>query len=73
MMVQSRVRSKPNIVTTSQPWPARDDGALLVAALAATLIEHRRAARQRNGQERAEHTGPNWRPVARLEQLRGQT
>jgi hypothetical protein len=72
-MVQLRVRSEPGIVTTSRPQPAGDDGALLVAALAATLVEHRRAARQRAGQVRAEHAGPNWRTMARLEQLRGQT
>lgn len=73
MMIESRVRSKPDTVTTSQTRPASDDGALLVAALAATLVEHRRAGRQRNVLERPEHAGPNWRVMARLEQLRGLT
>lgn len=71
-MVQVRSRVNPDTVTTSRPWPASDDGALLVAALAATLVEYRQVARQRNGQMRAEHAGPNWHTVARLEQLRGQ-
>ena len=70
-MVQVRARVKPDTMTTSRPWPASDDGALLVAALAATLVEYRRAARQRNGQVRAGRAGPNWHTVARLEQLRG--
>lgn len=71
-MIQSPVRSRPGIETSSQPRPATDNGALLVAALAATLVEHRRAVRQRNGRVREESAGPNWRTVARLEQLRGQ-
>ncbi|MEJ2733638.1 MAG: hypothetical protein P8189_08755 [Anaerolineae bacterium] len=71
-MIQVRTRVKPDPMTTSRPWPASDDGALLVAALAATLVEFRRAARQRNGQVRAGPAGPKWCTVARLEQLRGQ-
>jgi hypothetical protein len=71
-MVQVRARVKPDTMTTSRPRPASDHGALLVAALAATLVEYRRAARQRNGQVRTGPAGPNWHTVARLEQLRGQ-
>lgn len=71
-MVQLRARFKSGPVTTSRPWPASDDGALLVAALAATLVEYRRTARQRNGQARTERAGPNWRTMARLEQMQGQ-
>jgi hypothetical protein len=72
-MVQLRVTRRPGIVTTSGLEPTGDDGALLVAALAATLVEHRRAARHRNGQGTTKRDGPNWRMMARLEQLRGQT
>ena len=72
-MVQSRVRSKPGPVTSDRPRPASDDGFLLVAALAATLVEHRRATRHRNEQVTAERADLNWRTIARLEQLRGQT
>ena len=72
MVVQVHARVKPDTMTTSRPWTASDDGALLVAALAATLVEFRRFARQRNRQVRAGHAGPNWHTVARLEQLRGQ-
>jgi hypothetical protein len=64
---------RPNIVTTSGSEPIGDDGALLIAALAATLVEHRRVARHRNGQGRTERAGPKWRTMARFEQLRGQT
>jgi hypothetical protein len=72
-MVQSRVTRKSDIVTTSISKPTGSEGALLVAALAATLVEHRRAAGHRNGQGRTERAGLNWRTIARLEQLRGQT
>jgi hypothetical protein len=72
-MVELHTSSKPGTVTTSRPWPTSDDGALLVAALVATLVEHRRNAGQRNRQARVERAGLNWRAMARLEQLRGQT
>jgi hypothetical protein len=72
-MVQSRVTRRPNIVTASGSEPIGDDGALLIAALAATLVEHQRVARYRNGQGKTERAGLNWRTIARLEQLRGQT
>ncbi len=71
-MVQVRARVNPDTMTTSNPWSASDDGALLVAALVATLVEFRQSARQRNRQVRTGHAGPNWHTVARLEQLRGQ-
>lgn len=71
-MVELRTRNKQVTMTTSRPWPASDDGALLAAAIAATLVEYRRTALQRNGQTRAECAGPNWRTMARLEQMRGQ-
>ena len=71
-MVQVRTRVKPDTMTTCRPGPEGDDGALLVAALAATLVEYRQAARQRNRQVRDGRAGPNWHTVARLEQLRGQ-
>ncbi len=72
-MVQLRVTRRPGIATTSGPEPTGDDGALLVAALVATLVEHRRAACHGNGQGTTKRAGPNWRMMARLEQLRGQT
>jgi hypothetical protein len=72
-MTQLRARNEPETVTNSQTRLANDDRALLAAALAATLVEYRRAARQRNGQARAQPAGPNWRTMARLEQTRGQT
>jgi hypothetical protein len=58
-------------MTDGLSWVEPDEGALLAAALAATLVEYRRYVGQSEG-----HLGPagakaNWRMAARLEQLRG--
>ncbi len=53
-----------------QAWTAHGEGALLAAALAATLVEYRRHVRQRAAHLGAEGAGSNWQMMARLEQLR---
>jgi hypothetical protein len=45
------------------------EGALLAAALAATLVEYRHHVQQRMDHPRSEGMGPNWQMMARLRQL----
>jgi hypothetical protein len=71
-MDEVSLRVELNTVSESRPWTDQGEETLLAAALAATLVEYRRYAGERN-----EHTGPNgananWRLMARMEQLRGQ-
>lgn len=70
-MIESSVRVKSNRMVEAPSWTAHDEESLLVAALAATLVEYRRHVGQRNASTRSEGAGPNWRMMARLEQLRG--
>jgi hypothetical protein len=58
-------------VTESRTIDKEREGAVLAAALAATLVEYRRHVGRQNVHEAPEHTGANWRMVARIEQLRG--
>lgn len=71
-MIQLRMRTKPDTSTSSRSWASSEEGTLLAAALAATLVEYRRTAGQSNERVRSEGPGTNWRTMARLEQLRGQ-
>lgn len=57
--------------TEARPWSAQGEEALLVAALAATLVEYRRHVNKRNDDIDLNKAGANWRMVARMEQLRG--
>lgn len=70
-MQESRTRIKYNAGVAEQPFSDHENEALLVAALAATLVEYRRYVKQRNGKTESEATGRNWRMVSRLEQLQG--
>jgi hypothetical protein len=57
--------------TEDRPWCEQGEEALLVAALAATLVEYRRYVGKRNECINLNGAGANWRLVARMEQLRG--
>jgi hypothetical protein len=63
-MVQSRRKEKLHAVQDAE-------GPLLAVAIAATLVEYRRYAGQRAGQDDPNGSKSNWRTVVRLEQLRG--
>jgi hypothetical protein len=51
------------------PWTEACEEALMAAALVATLVEHRHHVQQKTAHPRSEGVGPNWRMVARLQQL----
>ena len=53
----------------SQPWTQASEEALLAAALVATLVEYRHHVEQRTDRPKSEGVGPNWRMMARLQQL----
>jgi hypothetical protein len=70
-MRELRTRIKPDVGIMEQPVTGEGKEAFLVAALAATLVEHRRYVKQRNGNTESGAAGQNWRMVSRLEQLQG--
>ena len=69
-MIRSNVRVKPKRVVEEQPRTSMEDGALLAAALAATLVEYRTHVSQQRWHEGSAETATNWRTVACLERLR---
>jgi hypothetical protein len=69
-MFESKVMEESGALTGELPQTGREREALL-AALAATLVEHRRRVDPENEHGRAQSTGGNWRTLARWEQLQG--
>jgi hypothetical protein len=65
-IVQSSVQSPPI------PEAVADEGPLLLAALAAALVEYRRCVGQVPADSRPEGMGSHWRSIARWDQLRRQ-
>ena len=57
----------------SRPIPAAvaDEGPVLLAALAAALVEYRRHVEPANPHSTPEGVGSNWRSLARWDQLQG--
>jgi hypothetical protein len=53
----------------SQPWTQGSEEALLAAALVAALVEYRHHVQQKTDHRRSDGVGPNWRMMARLQQL----
>ena len=66
----TRTRSKLDRVSEERSWSTQGEEPLLVAALAAALVEYRRSVRQGNGQGISENARSNWRIVTRVTQLR---
>jgi hypothetical protein len=64
-------RVKEKLIGEDQIGDDHDEAALLVAALAATLVAYRRHVRLAASGPRSEGSGRNWRTMARLQQLRG--
>jgi hypothetical protein len=62
---------KERLVSEERAWTGDDEGAVLAAALAATLVEYRRQVRQNAHESRSDGSGHNWRMITRLEQFRG--
>jgi hypothetical protein len=69
-MFKSKVMEESGALAGELPQIGTEREALL-AALAATLVEHRRRVDPENGHGRAQGTGGNWRTLARWEQLQG--
>jgi hypothetical protein len=69
-MPELKVMEESNAPTGELPQAGKEREALL-AALAATLVEHRRRLDPESGRASAPATGGNWRTMARWEQLQG--
>jgi hypothetical protein len=69
-MFELKVMEELDALTGELPQAGREREELL-AALAATLVEHRRRLDPENGRGSAPGTGGNWRTIARWEQLQG--
>jgi hypothetical protein len=69
-MFELKVVEELDAPTRELPQAGREREALL-AALAATLVEHRRRLNSGDGCGSAPGTGGNWRTMARWEQLQG--
>jgi len=52
-----------------QPWTEACEEAMLAAALVVTLVEYGHHVEQRTDRPKSEGVGPNWRMMARLQQL----
>jgi hypothetical protein len=61
--------SKLDRVMEERSRPAQGEEPLLVAALAAALVEYRRSVRQGSRQGLAENARSNWQIVTRVTQL----
>ena len=61
--------AKLDRTTEERSWSPQGGDPLLVAALAAALVEYRHNVGQRNGDNVAAKTGSNWRVATRVAQL----
>ncbi len=64
-----RTISKLDTVIEDRSWSTQGEEPLLVAALAAALVEYRRSVRQGSRQGLSENTRSNWQIVTRVTQL----
>jgi hypothetical protein len=68
--MHSRITAKPDRTIDERAWSVESEDPLLVAAVAAALVEFRRHVGQVNDQVEAAPTRSNWRIVTRVTQLR---
>jgi hypothetical protein len=66
----SSITAKPDRTIDDSAWSVESEDPLLVAAVAAALVEFRRHVGQANGQGAPDPTRSNWRIVTRVAQLR---
>ncbi|MFC2031159.1 hypothetical protein ACFLWA_10560 [Chloroflexota bacterium] len=65
------MKTKPVGPLGTPPSLDPEDGVLLAAALAATLVEYRHHIGRQPGHGNGNQAGVNWRTLGRWEQLRG--
>ena len=70
--MQTRTAVKPDKTMVAGAWSVDTEDSLLVAAVAAALVEYRRHVAQANGQDPPDPARSNWRIVTRVSQLRHQ-
>jgi hypothetical protein len=70
-MAEPSTRTKLSVSIEKRSPSGGGEEKLLVAALAAAMVEYRRYVAQRNGKNDPQRAGSNWRMMARVEQLRG--
>lgn len=70
-MVDPSVRMRSGATPQPHASSQHEEAAIFAAALAAALVEHRRASGEWNELAEADASRSNWRLVARLERLRG--
>jgi len=58
-------------LTTEIGQSDQEEESVLVAALAALLVDYERFTKKRNGHESSENWPSNWRLLSRWQQLRG--
>ena len=58
-------------LTTEIGRSDQEEESVLVAALAALLVDYERYTRQRSGHESSQNRPTNWRLLSRWQQLRG--
>ena len=64
-----RTRTKLDRMVEERSWSTQGEEPLMVAALAAALVEYRRSVRQGSGKGLSENARSNWRVVTRVTQL----
>ncbi|MFN2244610.1 MAG: hypothetical protein ACK2U2_20125 [Anaerolineae bacterium] len=67
--MQTRTVVKPDRTVEAGAWPAGTEDSLLVAAVAAALVEYRRHIAQASGHDSPAPARSNWRIVTRVSQL----
>lgn len=67
--MQTRTAVKPDRTVAAGAWSADTEDSLLVAAVAAALVEYRRHVAQASSQDSPDPARSNWRIVTRVSQL----
>ena len=70
-MADHEVKTRPRVPVKTPSSMDPEEGMLLAAALAATLVEYQNHVGQHSGHGNGNQVGANWRTIGRWEQLRG--